>query len=65
MKLDYDIIWKHKLSKKEGSIIIFFLTDYADASGYVYYSDNAVFEFMKDCVWIEITERKLVGGTDA
>ena len=30
-----------------------------------YYSDNAVFEFMKDCVWIEITERKLVGGTDA
>ena len=28
-------------------------------------SDNAVFEFMKDCVWIEITERKLVGGTDA
>lgn len=51
--------------KKEGSIIIFFLTDYADASGYVYYSDNAVFEFMKDCVWIEITERKLVGGTDA
>ncbi len=65
MKLDYDIIWKRKLSKKEGSIIIFFLTDYADASGYVYYSDNAVFEFMKDCVWIEITERKLVGGTDA
>lgn len=54
-----------KKKKKEGSIIIFFLTDYADASGYVYYSDNAVFEFMKDCVWIEITERKLVGGTDA
>jgi hypothetical protein len=26
---------------------------------------DAVFEFMKDCVWIEITERKLVGGTDA
>lgn len=66
MKLDYDIIWKRKLSKKRRKHNYFlFLTDYADASGYVYYSDNAVFEFMKDCVWIEITERKLVGGTDA
>ena len=35
-------------------MIIFFITDYAEASGYVYYSDNAVFEFMKDlCVQLK------------
>ena len=53
------------IKKKKDAQLFSFLTDYPDTSGYVYYSDNAVFEFMKDCVWIEITERKLVGGTDA
>lgn len=39
--------------KEEESVVIFFITEYVDVSGYVYYSDEAAKDFMKDCERIE------------
>lgn len=40
--------------QREGDCaIIFFITDYIEVSGYVYYSDDTALEWMKDCARIE------------
>lgn len=39
--------------RKEDSVVIFFLTDYTKASGYIYYSDQTAFDWMKNCAQIE------------
>lgn len=39
--------------RKEESAVIFFMTDYTEVSGYVYYTDETAMEYMKDCVMVE------------
>jgi len=39
--------------RKEENAVIFFITDYTEVSGYVYYSNQTAFDWMKNCAQIE------------
>ena len=45
--------------RKEESAVIFFMTDYTEVSGYVYYTDETAMEYMKDCV--SLKKSKITG----